>query len=76
MIITKSTAEQRNMQAVAEDMVDYGKRFDPNPKAHERYSKLYPLFKELYQGNKDNFQRRADIINEFEFDGETDNRQL
>jgi sugar (pentulose or hexulose) kinase len=62
MIIMESTAEQRSMQAVADEVVDYSKRFDPDPETHERYSQLYPLFRDLYQANKDNFQRRADLV--------------
>ena len=76
MIITRSTAEGKSMHALADEVVDYGKRFEPDPEVHDRYCKLYQLFRKLYQENKDNVRRRANLICELGTDTQSGDKQL
>lgn len=61
MIISRSTATGEDMRAVADDVVSYDRRFEPNSERHETYSKLYGLFRDLYESSKDHFKRRTEI---------------
>ncbi|MXR50997.1 hypothetical protein GRX03_05165 [Halovenus sp. WSH3] len=76
MIITASQAREEDMQSIANEVVDYSRRFEPDPDRHEKYSELYDLFRELYESNKENFKRRADLIERLDEDETGSDRQL
>ena len=47
-------------EAVAQTVVT-GRAFDPDTKAHENYSKLFPLYKQLYKDTKHHFQELVNM---------------
>ena len=43
------------------DMIRLGRRFEPNLANHEKYTRIYQVFREIYDHLKDDFDRAAAI---------------
>ena len=43
------------------EMVQLDRRFEPNQANHERYSRIYRVFRDIYAHLKDDFDRAAAI---------------
>jgi len=76
MIVMSSTVNDQGMQAVADEVVDYGRRFEPDRAAHETYSELYELFRDLYRSNRENFEKRSRLMSVLEGEAEHGDHQL
>ena len=48
------------------EMVQFEKRFEPDEANHERYGKIYGVFRSIYEHLKDDFDTAADLRNEME----------
>lgn len=76
MVIMASQARDMNMQAVAGDVVAYDRRFEPDPQRHQKYTRLYKLFRDLYESNSENYRRRAELMAQLDKEGVQTDRQL
>lgn len=67
MIIMRSTVDpDRNIEQLSDDIVETAHVFEPDPEKHERYTRQYELFRELYETNRHLFKQRADLVTDDE----------
>lgn len=63
MIIMRSTIDpKRSIEELSDDIVEKAQVFEPDPEKHERYTKQYELFRELYKTNRHLFKQRAELV--------------
>jgi sugar (pentulose or hexulose) kinase len=77
MIIMRSTVDpERNIEELSDYIVEKARVFEPDPEKHERYTRQYELFRELYETNRNLFEQRAALVADDESGAEQKEKNL